>query len=337
MSTPAAMPRRPSFLRLASGYLLASLLFVGMFMTLSRYKTSWPSIAADGIPWLVLAAMTCFGNLAVRAIYLAALSRHLGRPLGAPECLYLTAATQLLSAITLPGVGVIFRAAYLRRQHAIPLLSFARGMAFFAGVWLGFSGLVGGAVLIRLLASNASTPLVTFAALGVTAVVGSAWGGSRHRTACSRICPLLSAAIFVAIVCSVTRALGLYAVFRALSVTARVDGVAVMTAAHQLSSIIGLTPGGAGVQEGADLLASTVAGVTVTDAVSALLILRAVGFLVTVAAGGPSWFILTHATETAFAAPAARHGLRDEVDGQRSNSETSGILPMERESDSAIR
>lgn len=287
------VPQRPSFRRLALGYLLTLIFLFAMGAVLVRHRVRWSDLATADVSWLAVAAVACTVNLVVRAVYLAALTQSAGVFVGAYECCYVTAASQMLSAVTLPGFGVAFRAVYLWRRYGIPFVVYARSMAIFAAVWLGLSGLMGAAAFGWLWRSEDSSFLDLLPTLGMAGFIASMTAGRRERPAGSRQPALPAVAAFVTCFCFATRAIALYSVFRAIAVAALPAGISVMTAAHQLSAVVGLTPGGAGVQEAADLLAAAAAGVSVPEAIAALLILRAVGFLVTLVFGGPSWLFLT--------------------------------------------
>jgi len=92
--------------------------------------------------------------------------------------------------------------------------------------------------------------------------------------------------------CSSTQVVAFYFVFRSSSLPVGLVETIVITASHQLSSLVGLTPGGLGIQETVSLLFSTLLGVRIADMLMVLALMRVARVLLAAAVGAPCWWLL---------------------------------------------
>lgn len=92
--------------------------------------------------------------------------------------------------------------------------------------------------------------------------------------------------------CAVIQVLAFHVIFRAAGLPVDIGGSAWITALHQLSGIVALTPGAVGIQEAASLWGSTALDIQVADLLIVLALMRGGRLLIAIIVGAPCWWLL---------------------------------------------
>lgn len=259
---------------------------------------------------LSVVALVVTINLLARADYLRQLVRDLGAPVPARECFLLLGTTHMLSMVTLPGAGAAYRVSYLSRQYDVKTLPFANGTALFVIVGVLVWCVLGTAALVAcgLDVGNIRSRLLLVTLVLATGLVAVRPAyqvlclTSNRRLRCiGRLADecfqvswsrSLRVAVAVALCCAAAQVAGFYLVFRSFSLPIGLMATISIVACHQLSGIVGVTPGAVGVQEGVGVVVSAGLGVDVAQMVVVLALIRVARIGMSILVGVPCWWLL---------------------------------------------
>jgi uncharacterized membrane protein YbhN (UPF0104 family) len=295
----------------ALSYVLAVVLIA---MILAFFVSDWSLLlrllSADP-RWLLGVFLMIAAGMVSQTVFLGILTNELGWKLAWKECFSLVAVANMLSMLAPPVTGGAYRAFYLRSRHGIGVLPFVSGSALYTVVsvlvWCVAAaiGVTGSALL-----EKSAIKSLLFATLLVAVALVAAWqmrtvfrvilrerGGGLAQLVDEKLGIALSrrigtAAAIVLLLSAPVQILGFCLVLHVFELSVGVsDGISIL-AFQQLSSVIGLTPGGIGIQEGAGLLVSRELGMDLAEMAAAFSLMRVARVLLSILVGGVCWWLL---------------------------------------------
>ncbi|MFV0442270.1 MAG: lysylphosphatidylglycerol synthase domain-containing protein [Planctomycetaceae bacterium] len=293
------------------GYLLAIVVTAVAVRYISGDWDRLRNMAFAASNWLPPLALIVVSNLLARAYLLGKLSREAATPIGWGECLCLMAASNMLSMLTLPATGIAYRAVYLSRRNSLPVAALVAGTSLFALTGLLAWSVLGMASLasLGLRSSESNRPALLFLLASLMAILG---GGVTYRllshfaartpsrvqrfaeqcSATIRSRRLMTSSVLAMASCAVVQAWGFHLAFRSFVLPLAPAGSTAIAAFHQVSGIVGITPGAVGVQEGSALLVATSLGIEMTTMLTVLALVRTARTGLSVLIGVPCWWCL---------------------------------------------
>jgi len=270
---------------------------------------------------LAIVALGFLANMGFRGLFSYYVLRALNVRLSFPEAFQLSAVTTMANFLLPLRSGAGLRALYLNRLHRLELTLFASTMTALYILFIFVNCLLGMVALTAITGLSDALSLKLFALLAAPCLAAG-WaiflappvpqGRGKLRMYLSRIGggwdqirgsrPILLAAMLTTAGTSACASLSLYAGFHAFGLSIDLSGSVLLMASQNVGGLIGLTPGAAGFQEAAGLLFSVVLSVTVVETLLVLGTTRFVKVGVALAAGLPSFALLSKRMEAGAAA-----------------------------------
>lgn len=279
------------------------------------FHTNWDQIASMRVTnvWLVVAlALLMAARMTLRGVFQWQMLRSVGSPIGLVETMKLNFAGLMLNQLLILPVGAGYRAAYMKKVHALPFRHFASTMAALYIYFLAASALLG-LIAMSVLSSRGAEfdPIAGAVMLGI--VLGCVLlviaphalpkaGGLRTKAdrvlegwhmivRSPRLIAGASGVVFLSLLVGV---LGMIAAFGAFGLTLDTPGSMLLIAAQRVGSLIRLTPGAVGFQEVVSLYYARMLAVGATETAVVLVLVRVVNIGVGILLGVPSLWSLQH-------------------------------------------
>lgn len=292
---------------------------------------NWDAISSLRItnPLLVLVlAVLMITRMVLRAVFQWQLLRRVGSPIGLVETIKLDYAALMLNQFLILPVGAGYRAAYLKKVHALPLKHFASTMAALYIYYLAASAALG-LVAMGWLASRDATidpvagVVLAVILLGCIALVVSPKlipDAGNLRTKTDRVLEgwhmimgsprLIVSASAVVLLSMLVTVVGMIAAFGAFGIQMDTPGGLLLMSSQRVGSLIRLTPGSVGFQEMVSLYYAQMLAVTSAQTAVVLVLVRVVNLVVSLGIGAPCFWILQRQTDQAdkdtLSTPAAK-------------------------------
>ncbi|GAB5497396.1 MAG: hypothetical protein Phyf2KO_24760 [Phycisphaerales bacterium] len=275
--------------------------------------TNWDAIVSLRItnPLLVaLLAALMIARMTLRGVFQWQLLRSVGSKIGLIETLKLNYAGLMLNQLLILPVGAGYRAAYMKKVHALPFKHFASTMAALYIYFLAASALLGLAAMLWLASRGASFDPVAGAVLAiiflgcVILVIAPKLmpKAGNLRMKADRVLEgwrmivgsprLIAGASAVVLLSMLVSAVGMMAAFGAFAIDMDTPGALLLMSSQRIGSLIRLTPGSVGFQEAVSLYYARMLAVTSAQTAVVLVLVRVVNMLVGVGLGVPSLLLL---------------------------------------------
>lgn len=279
------------------------------------FHTNWDQIASMRVTnvWLVVAlALLMAARMTLRGVFQWQMLRSVGSPIGLVETMKLNFAGLMLNQLLILPVGAGYRAAYMKKVHALPFRHFASTMAALYIYFLAASALLG-LIAMSVLSSRGAEfdPFAGAVMLGIVLGCGllviaphalPKAGGLRTKAdrvlegwhmivRSPRLIAGASGVVFLSLLVGV---LGMIAAFGAFGLTLDTPGSMLLIAAQRVGSLIRLTPGAVGFQEVVSLYYARMLAVGATETAVVLVLVRVVNIGVGILLGVPSLWSLQH-------------------------------------------
>ncbi|RNC82816.1 MAG: hypothetical protein ED559_13920 [Phycisphaera sp.] len=274
---------------------------------------NWDAISSLRItnPLLVvLLTVLMISRMTLRGVFQWQLLRSVGSQIGLVETLKLGYAGLMLNQLLILPVGAGYRAAYMKKAHALPFKHFASTMAALYIYFLAASAALGLAAMGWLASRGAAFDpiagvVLAVILLGCAALVISPKlipNAGNLRTKTDRVLDgwhmivgsprLIAGASAVVLLSMFVNVVGIVAAFGAFEIGMDSPGALLLMSSQRVGSLIRLTPGSVGFQEMVSLYYAQMLTVTSAQTAVVLVLVRVVNMLVGVGLGAPSLWLL---------------------------------------------